>query len=851
MPSNHEFLTALFGDDLPWVHVTDFAYDPGAIPPGKHLKAWCGDYFSRYTFGENTNQYFTVSTFYADEKGKARRRKALFRATHVIVLDDVREKLSVDAASRLPPPSWVLETSPGSEQWGYILDQPCTDRPRVENLLDGLVANGLAPDGKDPGMKGVTRYVRLPGGVNTKASKAVFGKPPPCRMLEWHPERRTTLEALAAPFAVDLDRPRREGRVDGAAAVDDHPLLQIPDLVRIKEQRSDGRFDITCPWVDEHTGAADDGSAIFTNADGSIGFKCHHGACEGRTGRDLLRFIEEDQPGFGRALSAWQLQRSFAQVTGAPAPVVPPVPVTAPPPALPEPQPEDTLAAAFCMLRNEPPFSPQARDIAGRLLQAVDSLSPMERNHWQNEVREQMRWSKTEFREILRGLREEWYAAKSSTVNFFDEVVYVAELNQFYDRKKRIFYSPEAYQNAYAHLDAEARKQALQGGLVVKVDKLDYAPLMPPVFTEGGITFANSWTADHEVEGAPGDVSWYLQHFDHLGWTEYRKHVLQWMAFTIRHPDQKINHMLILGSGEGCGKDWLLYPLIKAMGSNSCTIAGEDLLGDFHDHLLTTKHLHVNETELGDRSEAMAISAKLKPLAAAPPFTLRVNQKGIKPIWIRNIVNGTMTTNSLMPIRLTGDSRRFFPIWSDMNPRDERGDMKPEWVRYWKERWDWMLGGGADHVIHYLRHHVDLSDFHPGVAPPVTDFLREIREASKSPALVAVETLIRERKGVFQYDLLLMDNIVGFLRMRDNPDVAHIDPRAFSPGRLAGILRDVRGVGVATMRDADGIERSVWVIREIESYRTLPPDEVQRKYDSQFQGVTQRGAGTPLMTVVK
>ena len=214
MPSNNEFLSVLFGADSQWAHVTDFSYDPSNMPDGKSLSAWKGDYFSRYQFGEQTNQYFTISTFMPDEKNVARRRKVLYRYTHVIVLDDVKEKLSLEQAQKLPTPTWVLETSPGSEQWGYVLNEPCSDRGRVENLLDGLVANGLAPDGKDPGMKGVTRYVRLPEGYNNKASKLVNGQPFKCRITEWNPFYRVTLEQLAEPFAVNLNAVRRETRVD-------------------------------------------------------------------------------------------------------------------------------------------------------------------------------------------------------------------------------------------------------------------------------------------------------------------------------------------------------------------------------------------------------------------------------------------------------------------------------------------------------------------------------------------------------------------------------------------------------------------------------------------------------------
>ena len=82
-------------------------------------------------------------------------------------------------------------------------------RDRVDNLLDGLVSQGLAPDGTDPGMKGVTRYVRLPEGYNTKANNVdVNGNPFKCQMVEWEPCRKVSMEQLADAFDIDLDRVR-------------------------------------------------------------------------------------------------------------------------------------------------------------------------------------------------------------------------------------------------------------------------------------------------------------------------------------------------------------------------------------------------------------------------------------------------------------------------------------------------------------------------------------------------------------------------------------------------------------------------------------------------------------------
>lgn len=850
--SNEEFLSALFGEEKHWVHVTDFAHDPGNIPKEQHLIAWKGDYYSRYPMRTSTNQYFTISLFYCDEQQQARRRKALFRMTPVIVLDDVKEKLSMDEVQKLPRPAWVLETSPGSEQWGYILNEPCTDRGRVENLLDGLVANGLAPQGKDPGMKGVTRYVRLPEGINNKASKLVNGQPWQCHIRLWEPFNRVTLEQLAAPFYVDLNAIRREGRIDGAANVSDHPLINIPDVINVKEVRSDGRFDITCPWVDEHTGADDSGSGVFTNSDGTIGFKCHHGACQHRTGADLLRFIEGKKPGFNSKLKNWQVMRELAPVSSVSFMQPTPVVVTPSVSFLAEPQPvvttpvveqdPDAIQLLCDALRRERPSSNEARELAQKILKYVDDLPKIDQKHWHEITCDLMSWSKSDFKEILSDLRKQWYGEKVSSAEFYDNVVFVKELNQFYDWESRIFFSSEAFQNSFAHEDAEARKIALQDGRVQKVDKLDYAPKQPRIFMENGCCYGNLWSDKSQSTGTPGDITPWLRHFDLLGWSEHRAHIEKWMAFTLRYPEKKINHMLLLGSGEGCGKDWLLYPLTKAMGENYDVISGEELLSDYHDYVLSTKYLHINEAELGDRREALAVSNKLKPLAAAPPEQLSVNQKSIKRIKVRNILNATMTTNSVMPLRLNSTSRRFYAIWSDFNPRDDQDNVKPEWLSYWEDHWEWMKQGGWEHVVHYLVNQVDLSDFKPGAPPPMTEFLRDIKEQSKSPMQQTIELFIKKQHGVFKCDLLTAADMSEVLRAGVMlPADMLTDPKYFTPKRVSMMLREQ---GMPMIRSGNA---KIWVLRDEKKYNSMTSTQVYYEYERQLK----EARGETGLTVVK
>lgn len=856
MPTNSEFLTALFGQNAPWVHVTDFSFDPNDIPEDQHLRAWSGGYFSRRPMGELTNQYFTISNFYADENGKARRRKALFWQTPVIVLDDVKEKLNMEEVSKLPRPTWILETSPGSEQWGYLLTTPCNDRAKVENLLDGLVANGLAPEGRDPGMKGVTRYVRLPDGINNKANKLVNGQPFKCRLSLWEPFNTVTMEQLAEPFAVDLDALRRDQRVDGAAEVSDHPLVNIPDIIHIKETRSAGRFDICCPWVDEHTGGVDNGTGIFTNDDGSIGFKCHHGACQERNGGDLLRYIEREVPGFGNTLRAWQSTRAFAAVLGVTAaatpmqvptpPVVAAAPVdfmttpsvvapTAPPVIGAAERAPELAVVALDNLRREIPGSIEQRDMASAFLKAVDQMREIDRVHYHQQLRDVMRWNQKEFTVVINALRAEWYEQEHNDDNFFDDLVYVGELDEFFDRRKRIFYKPAAMQNNFAHLDSEARRLALEGK-VVKVDKIDYSPRREPVFSRSGITYANSWQDFDEPQGVPGEVSRWLQHWDTVGWGAYRKHMLQWMAWTILYPETKINHMLLLGGAEGVGKDFLLYPLAKAMEGHYANVPGDALTGRFGEFLLSTKYVHINEVTLADHREAALVAERIKPLTAAPPETLYVDRKGVKPLYITNIVNCTMGTNSTLPFRTQGLSRRIYGVWSDLQVRDLNGETLPEWRTYWVDRWNWMQAGGAEACVHYLRNCVDLSDFNPGVAPPMTQFVRDINESSKPLLQQTIEAMMRTHFGCFRSDIVDANDVAKSVKTVEQfaPDISYVETRHVTPVRVMSTMASITSLKKRDIHTPRGVKK-YWITCDYDRYITLTDENFVIEYERQIR----------------
>lgn len=299
--TNDEFLQAVFGAHWQDAHVTCFTDPPDAIPQARRGICWAGWKRKTKPVNPGTNTYFCISTFdqvYEDSRYKDVRRKAQFARCHAIVIDDVGTK--VPEARVALAPSWELQTSGKSRQAGYIISPPCDDQQLASGLLAAMVKRGLAIDGTDPGMKGVTRYVRLPGGTNNKTAYGPLGYT--CHLNDWSPQLVYTIEQVMAAYGITADEARslgegigREGR--DASPKDDPVLQQLTEHGLYRQKKANGWHDITCPWVDEHSAEDDSGTGVFVGTEGRYGFQCHHGHCEGRTFADLKAWLAQESPG--------------------------------------------------------------------------------------------------------------------------------------------------------------------------------------------------------------------------------------------------------------------------------------------------------------------------------------------------------------------------------------------------------------------------------------------------------------------------------------------------------------------------------------------------------------------------
>jgi hypothetical protein len=160
---------------------------------------------------------------------------------------------------------------------------------------------------------------------------------------------------------------------------------------------------------------------------------------------------------------------------------------------------------------------------------------------------------------------------------------------------------------------------------------ITYAPGETVLCHRDGDVFGNRWRDARQPAGA-GDVAPWLDHCAALLPERVeREHIFDVMAHKYQHPGVKINHAVLHGGDEGCGKDTLWAPLLWAVCGPSLRNRGildNDTLGSQWGYQLEAEIIILNELKEPDARERRALANKLKPIIAAPPEMIPINRKG-------------------------------------------------------------------------------------------------------------------------------------------------------------------------------------------------------------------------------
>jgi hypothetical protein len=228
--------------------------------------------------------------------------------------------------------------------------------------------------------------------------------------------------------------------------------------------------------------------------------------------------------------------------------------------------------------------------------------------------------------------------------------------------------------------------------------------------------------------GDPQSATPWLDHIRRI-YPNDADRIVSIMAHRVQRPGEKINQMLLLGGGQGIGKDTILEPLRQAVGAwNVHEISPEDLFGSFNPHVKSVV-LRISEAnDLGSEMTARQFYERMKSYSVAPPETLRCNEKNLREHHVFNVMLPIITTNHKTGMYAPAGDRRIYAVWSEAKQEQFTTEDKD----YWKKFYDWYNNGGFEHCAAYLAT-LDLSGFNPKAPPPKTEWFWELVEASRAP----------------------------------------------------------------------------------------------------------------------
>lgn len=625
----------------------------------------------------NEAWFINTGSFILDRFRNGKPSAASANCEHVLfmMLDDIGTK------SKTPPlkPTWIIETSPGNFQWGYVY----SEQPTTGEHCAAIIA--IAKAGySDPGATNAVRNCRLPGSINQKPGRDSFE----ARLTEFNKGTEYTVEEICAAFDV----------VPGEASTSKYISFHVKDtgndsvLKWLNEQslvlsniNNSGWINIVCPNNAEHT----DGNVAAGYKPLDRSFCCHHGHCQDFKSTEFLKWVCDN---------------------------------------------------------GGPDVKPGLRDdiISAEMKEMNDKLPPntMFQDDAQHVVEE------VERRQAGRVEKEEW----------FGRFAYITSDDAFFDLITRNEMSRSVFNAVFRHVEchsihgAKPRRieastwfdehRQVKNGKLLK--GLTYAAGEDAlVYNSDGDVFGNRWV-NARPEAGSGDITRWLKHAEALiPNVDEREHVFNVMAYKIQHPEVKINHAVLHGGDEGCGKDTLWAPLIwgvcGAEPPRNRGLVDSDHLHSQWGYALESEILILNELKEPEAKERRALANKLKPIIAAPPETLPINRKGLHPYDMVNRLFVLAFTNDPVPITLPTQDRRWFCIWS-RSPRMKEADARA--------MWDWYKSGGFEAIAGWL-YKRDVSKFNPSATPMETEFKRTMISSGMSTAESFILDEIESRRFPF------------------------------------------------------------------------------------------------------
>jgi hypothetical protein len=253
--------------------------------------------------------YGNTASFIIDrfEHGRVSASAANCEYILCMMLDDVGDPIKAPKMPPLPP-TWIMETSKGSFQWGYAFAEQPT-KGEYAAAITAIAEAGYS----DRGACNPVRNFRLPGSINLKPNKQGFA----AQLIEFHPEREYSLAQIIEAFGVtpsEVSATVKPIRLADNGSDEVMVWLSESGLLLAKPN-AEGWAGVVCPNSAEHTDGNPEGRYNPANR----AYCCLHSHCIDFDSRSFLDWVATNggpahAPGLRDELLATAMESALSKI---------------------------------------------------------------------------------------------------------------------------------------------------------------------------------------------------------------------------------------------------------------------------------------------------------------------------------------------------------------------------------------------------------------------------------------------------------------------------------------------------------------------------------------------------------
>jgi hypothetical protein len=315
--------------------------------------------------------------------------------------------------------------------------------------------------------------------------------------------------------------------------------------------------------------------------------------------------------------------------------------------------------------------------------------------------------------------------------------------------------------------------------------------------------------------------------------------ILDWLAYPLQHPGQKMYTCLVVwGRVHGTGKSLAGYIMQEIYGKNFVEIGNKQLFARFNKWAAEKEFVMATEVSSKGHRDA---GDTLKSIVTQEQVL--VEPKYIDEFAVKDCNNYYFTSNHPDALFIEDTDRRFVVV-------EVVGDPLPQ--QFYREFSAWRKAGGASHVFYELLHR-DLSNFDPYAPAPITRAKQEMIADSRSDIAHFVAQL-RDPDFVIAAGDQLWDGSLfrtrELLRVYDPWERYRVTENGLARElRAAGFRQVAKGQQIARMKK--GVRRvlgRLWAIRNCEEMLRKSPQALFDQYTRELVERGKNSVGTQLGT---